>query len=99
MITPSKGTLGKVPMEPLLVCARHTKIIYGTSKGNKIKWQGTQALKATPVCKDGPMYCLFFNPKDKTLYAGGYDGIIIAYGSAKLDEKFRIDLKKLTSTL
>ena len=98
-ITPSKGVFGKVKIEPLVsVAAAFNKLFTGTDKGNLITWEGSNASTSKNICKNGPLYTLYYYAKDKILFSGGYDGIIIAFDSAKLTEKYRIDIQKVTNS-
>ncbi|MGL4948214.1 MAG: hypothetical protein ACRC42_02390, partial [Mycoplasma sp.] len=97
-INVSKGVFGKIKIEPLVsVASAFNKLFTGTDKGNLITWEGSNASVIKNVCKNGPLYTLYYYEKDKILLSGGYDGIIIAYSSAKLTEKYRIDIQKISN--
>ena len=98
-ITQSKGVYGKVKKEPLVSAIfAFNKLYTGTDKGNIITWDGSNASSLKAVCKNGPLYTLYYYAKDKLLFAGGYDGIIIAYDNAKLNERYRLDIQKITNS-
>nr|MCQ2973133.1 WD40 repeat domain-containing protein [archaeon] len=98
-ITAVKGSFGKIKQEQLCsVCSAFKKLFTGTVKGNLISWTGKNAGSTTNVCKNGSLYCLYYNPNLNLMFAGGYDGIIIAYGDGKLNEKYRLDIKKITNS-
>ena len=98
-ITQSKGVYGKVKVEPLVSAAfAFNKLFTGTDKGNLITWEGSNASSVKTICKNGPLYTLYYYAKDKILFSGGYDGIIIAYKDAKLNEQYRIDMRKITNS-
>ena len=98
-ITPAKGVFGKVKKEPLVsVASAFKKIFTGTDKGNIITWEGSTASTSKNLCKNGPLYTLYYYDKDKILFAGGFDGVIYAFDSAKLTEKYKIDIQKVTNS-
>ena len=98
-ITASKGIFGKVEKQVLCsVVGAFKKVFTGSTKGNLITWEGSNASKSINICKGGAVYVLYYYDKDKLLFAGGYDGNIIAFDSAKLSEKYRIDIQKVTKT-
>ncbi len=95
----TKGNFGKVKNESLVsvVCA-FGKVFTGGLKGNIIKWESGTASTSKNICKNGPVYVLQYNARLKLLFSGGYDGIIIAFDSAKLNEAYRIDIQKITKS-
>ncbi len=94
-----KGNYGKIKKEALVsVTFAFGKVFTGGLKGNIIKWEGGTAATSTNVCKNGPVYVLEYNDKLKLLFSGGFDGVIIAFDSHKLSEKYRIDVQKVTQT-
>ena len=98
-ITASKGIFGKVEKQVLCsVVSAFKKVFTGSTKGNLITWEGSNASKSINICKGGAVYVLYYYEKDKLLFAGGYDGNIIAFDSAKLSEKYRLDIQKITKT-
>ena len=98
-INGKKGNFGKIKKEALVsVTFAFGKVFTGGLKGNIIKWEGGTAATSTNVCKNGPVYVLEYNEKLKLLFSGGFDGIIIAFDSHKLNEKYRIDIQKVTQT-
>ncbi|MBP3801902.1 MAG: EF-hand domain-containing protein, partial [Clostridia bacterium] len=98
-ITSTKGSFGKNKVEPLCsVCSAFGKIFTGTTKGNLISWTGAKAGSVTNICKSGAVFCLYYNEKQKLMFTGGADGVIIAYDNGKLNEKYRIELKKITKS-
>ena len=98
-ITSTKGSFGKNKVEPLCcVCSAFKKIFTGTTKGNLISWVGGKAGTIKNICKNGAVFCLYYNDKEKLMFTGGADGVIIAYGDGKLNEKYRIELKKITNS-
>lgn len=98
-INVSKGVFGKVKIEPLVsVASAFNKLFTGTDKGNIITWEGSNASVVKNFCKSGPVYTLYYYEKDNLLLSGGYDGIIIAFDNGKLNEKYRLDIAKLSQT-
>ena len=98
-ITSSKGSFGKNKVEPLCcVCSAFNKIFTGTTKGNLISWTGGKAASLINICKNGAVFCLYYNDKQKLMFAGSADGVIIAYDNGKLNEKYRLELKKITQS-
>ena len=96
-ITSTKGSFGKNKVEPLCcVCSAFWKIFTGTTKGNLIPGTGGKAGTVTNICKNGAVFCLYYNEKEKVMFIGGTDRVIIAYD--KLNEKYRIELKKITNS-
>ncbi|MGL4948326.1 MAG: hypothetical protein ACRC42_02985, partial [Mycoplasma sp.] len=97
-INVSKGVFGKIKIEPLVsVASAFNKLFTGTDKGNLITWEGSNASVLKNICKNGPLYTLYYYEKDKLLFAGGFDGVIIAFDSGKLTEKYRIDIQKIAN--
>ena len=45
------------------------------------------------------IYCLYYNEKEKLMFSGGADGEIIAYDNEELNEKYRLELKKISYSL
>ncbi len=79
-ITSTKGSFGKKKVEPLCsVCSAFDKIFTGTTKGNLIVWVGGKAGTSINICKTGAVNCIYYNNKEKLMFTGGADGVIIAY--------------------
>jgi microtubule-associated protein-like 6 len=98
-VTASKGIFGKVEKQILCsVVSAFKKVFTGSTKGNLITWEGSNASKSINICKGGAVYVLNYFDKEKLLFAGCFDGNIIAYDSAKLTEKYRLDILKITNT-
>ena len=96
-IPSNKGIFGNIKVEGLsCVCAAFNKIYTGTIKGNLITWNGNKAQSCINICKNGSVFCLYHNKKENCLFAGGYDGVIIAYDNAKLNIKYKLDIQKIT---
>ena len=98
-IPSNKGIFGDIKVEGLsCVCGAFNKIFTGTIKGNLITWQGNKAQSCINICKNGSVFCLYYNKNENCLFAGGYDGIIIAYDNGKLNVKYKLDIQKITKS-
>ena len=98
-ITSSKGIFGKLKLEPLCsICSAFNRIFTGTIKGNIIQWNEGKIRDINNICKNGPIYCLYYNEKEKLMFSGGADGVIIAYDNEKLNEKYRLEINKITNS-
>ena len=98
-IKSNKGIFGNIKVEGLsCVCGAFNKVFTGSIKGNLISWQGNKAQTCINVCKNGSLFCLHYSKKENCLFAGGYDGVIIAYDNGKLNLKYKIDIQKITNS-
>ena len=98
-IPSSKGVFGKIKVEGLsCVSAAFNKVYTGSIKGNLISWQGNKAQSCINICKNGSVFCLYYNKNMELLFAGGFDGVIIAYDNGKLNQKYKIDIQKITNS-
>ena len=94
-----KGLFGKLKTESLCsVCSAFNRIFTGTTTGNIIQWAEDKIRDINNICKNGPIYCLHYNEKEKLMFSGGADGVIIAYDNVKLNEKYRLELKQITNS-
>ena len=99
-IKTTKGSFGKLKVEPLCcVCSAFGKIFTGTTKGNLIAWTGGKAGANINICKTGAVFCLYYNDKQKLMFTGGADGVIIAFDNGKLNEIYRLEMKKITKSI
>ena len=98
-IPSNKGIFGEIKIEGLsCVCVAFNKIYTGTIKGNLITWNGNKAQSVINICKNGSVFCLYYNKNENCLFAGGYDGIILAFDNAKLNIKYKLDIQKMTKS-
>ena len=98
-IPSNKGIFGEIKIEGLsCVCVAFNKIYTGTIKGNLITWNGNKAQSVINICKNGSVFCLYYNKNENCLFAGGYDGIIIAFDNSKLNIKYKLDIQKITKS-
>jgi len=98
-IPSNKGVFGNIKVEGLSsVCGAFNKVFTGSIKGNLISWQGSKAQSCINICKNGSVFCLYFNKKENLLFAGGFNGVIIAYDNGKLNVKYKLDIQKITNS-
>ena len=98
-IPSNKGVFGKIKVEGLSsVCGAFGKVFTGSIKGNLISWTGNKAQSCVNICKNGSVFCLYYSKKENLLFAGGFNGVIIAYDNGKLNVKYQIDIQKITKS-